>query len=1142
MQQEDSRHQGFRILVVVSRPLDLDDLPNLADQWALQSGLKRVQAPTFLKMLHPPTVEGLRSEILSGYDIVHFDGHGALGRRCPNCGALHLPEEKKCDRCAALLEDEEPKGYFAFEREDGLTDALSAEELAEIVASTPEPVKLVFLSACQSAKGGDASLQNVLLARGVPAVLGMNESVPLKATMALARPFYAGLGAGMTIIRAFENAMPALKKLENGGNLQKIPVLEGPGKDARILPARVTGRASFEAERLFGLPEHEFLGGYIRDDPPRGRKGLLSQVMDALQSGEKLVILTGQGGIGKTVLAAEAARRLAWLYPGGVFWRSAADMERLGLEETLNAFDNVFGIQFRTLPLDRKKDMVLNYLRNFDTASLLVVDNAESIKDSGFWRFLEGIPQPSAALLTTRESPPCGGREIRVPEMEREEAISLFLREARRSFPKWGERLSEEELSSLAEIAGFMQGHPLAIKLVAGQSTRRSLAGIRDELRRNPPKGVSERFDVSYNGLEEGQKDLFSRLAVFFGSMDENAIRSVCLEDDQEGHSNWESDLEELVRCSFLDRVEIAALDKKGNEVTLYRYRLHPLMRQYAACKAGDDLLARLRPRAAKHFLEYARHFKDNFDMLEWERENILAGMDWAAGLQNSFSGESKMDAASLVLKFMSALNRYLDMSGYWSEYNLRLQQAIKAAETINDQKQISGWGQNLGVNFQRMGKYDEARELHKKSLAISRELGDNSGIVSSLLNLGMLAQAIGDYDEARELYQQSMAISQDVGNKSGMCKSLHVLGNLAQATGELDEARKFYQQSIKILRELGNERDNSKLFHNMGTLAQSAGELDETRKLYQQSLAISRKLGDQYGMSRVLHQMGTLAQATGELDEARKLYQQSMKILQDLGDRKGVASSLHNLGMLAQVRGYQDEACKLYLQSLAISLELGDKVGESRSLHQMSMMAQTTGDHEKAINLCQQSLEIKKELGDKGGVSRSLHQLGMLAQAKGNHHEAFKLYQQSLAISRELGDKSGMSRSLHQLGTLAQAAGDHHEACKLFQESLAIAHDISDKSGVASSLHQMGMLAQATGEYDEARKLYQQSLKIVQELGDKSGIAFTKAQLALLEEQMGNKKEALQLIVQAEAAFLELGSPYAEQAGKDRQRLEQDQ
>ena len=381
MPQDSPTPQGFRVLVIVARPLDLQDLPNIADQWSLLGGLRRVNAPAHLKILRPPTVEGLRAEILSGYDIVHFDGHGSFGVRCPNCGGLNQAEQKKCGRCDCLLEGEKAKGYFAFEREDGKLDSLAAEELAEIVMSAPEhPTKLVFLSACESAKGGETSLQSVLLTMGVPAVLGMNESVPIKATMALAAPFYAGLGAGMTIARAFETALPSLKRLENGSELQKIPVLEGPGKDVKILPARAAGKASFEAELLFGVPEYEFVGDYIRGDPPRGRKAILSQAIDALQGGEKLVVLTGQGGIGKTVLAAEAARRLSWHYPGGIFWRSAADMERLGLEGMLNSFDNVFGQELRTLPLDRKKDTVLGYLRNYDTASLLVVDNAESIQ------------------------------------------------------------------------------------------------------------------------------------------------------------------------------------------------------------------------------------------------------------------------------------------------------------------------------------------------------------------------------------------------------------------------------------------------------------------------------------------------------------------------------------------------------------------------------------------------------------------------------------------------------------------------------------------------------------------------------------------------------------------------------------------
>jgi len=71
--------------------------------------------------------------------------------------------EQKCGRCSASLEDEKAGGYLAFERDDGTEDSLAAEDLATMINAVPgKPTKLVILSACESAKGGDASLLAVL--------------------------------------------------------------------------------------------------------------------------------------------------------------------------------------------------------------------------------------------------------------------------------------------------------------------------------------------------------------------------------------------------------------------------------------------------------------------------------------------------------------------------------------------------------------------------------------------------------------------------------------------------------------------------------------------------------------------------------------------------------------------------------------------------------------------------------------------------------------------------------------------------------------------------------------------------------------------------------------------------------------------
>ncbi len=344
----------------------------------------------------------------------------------------------------------------------------------------------------------------------------------------------------------------------------------------------------------------------------------------------------------------------------------------------LNAFDNVFGPQFRTLPLDQKKDTVLSYLRNYDTASLLVVDNAESIKDESLWRFLEGIPQPSAALVTTRESLPREGERSGFRRWSRGEATRLLWQEARRRSPRWGEHLSPEDQESLKEIAGVMKGHPLAIKLTAALLASRSLSSIRDELRRNPPKEVSERFDVSFGSLTEGQKDLFCRLAVFSSSMTEEAVGSICIEKED---SDWQSDLGELERMSFLDRIEIAAQDQEGKVSRSTATSSIPSCASMPPERRERSFWPGSGPGRRSISWNMPRVLPAISSCSAWSMRTFWRPWTGLPGSKNHPHRKGERLHHNSVLQFMSALDDYLDTLGYWNEYDRRLRQAIAAAE-----------------------------------------------------------------------------------------------------------------------------------------------------------------------------------------------------------------------------------------------------------------------------------------------------------------------------------------------------------------------------------------------------------------------------------------------------------------------------
>jgi len=138
------------------------------------------------------------------YHLIHFDGHGIFARRCPTCDVMHYPHLTTCQKCTLPLDDVPPQGYLAFENSAGDADYVSTEEMENLLLGSE--VRLVLLSACQSAVVQGESLFGGLapglIRAGVPAIVAMQFSVPVKAAIEFAKGFYGALARGESVPRA----------------------------------------------------------------------------------------------------------------------------------------------------------------------------------------------------------------------------------------------------------------------------------------------------------------------------------------------------------------------------------------------------------------------------------------------------------------------------------------------------------------------------------------------------------------------------------------------------------------------------------------------------------------------------------------------------------------------------------------------------------------------------------------------------------------------------------------------------------------------------------------------------------------------------------------------------------------------------
>jgi hypothetical protein len=196
-----------RLLYVESRPQDSTTLPPESERLAVWASLQTLTSAGSLvtENLEEPTYDALLDRTAGAdYHLIHFDGHGLFARPCPRCGSMNYPHLTTCQGCQASLEGVQPQGFLVFEDSSGKSDLVSTEHMENLLLNSQ--VRLMFLSACQTGVVRGESLFGGLgpglIRAGVPAVVAMQFSVPMSATISFAESFYSALARGETISRA----------------------------------------------------------------------------------------------------------------------------------------------------------------------------------------------------------------------------------------------------------------------------------------------------------------------------------------------------------------------------------------------------------------------------------------------------------------------------------------------------------------------------------------------------------------------------------------------------------------------------------------------------------------------------------------------------------------------------------------------------------------------------------------------------------------------------------------------------------------------------------------------------------------------------------------------------------------------------
>ncbi len=470
----------------------------------------------------------------------------------------------------------------------------------------------------------------------------------------------------------------------------------------------------------------------------------------------------GPGGIGKTELASEYARRAKATYEG--VWLVPAESDAT-LHESLATLGQKLGCQPANTPKQTALD-ALQAVRDRDAPWLILFDNATDQQSIAPY-LVAG--EKLQCLITSRHATWQGIADFAVDTLDEDEALDLL------------RQVSGREETDFALLLEKLDGYPLALVAAGGYFFERKNATVDQYLAEFDKRLKDDVADGSYKPNEEGSAppSVYGSVSLSIEALDRDAkgllslaaylspddlwlemIENGSKRNDSIGAHEWPDFVKRIAEnparlaeaVAALERASLLKREGQGNDTRLTLHRLTLAVMRARLRNNGDrwaDAAARIVNAFAPHgFAEPA----------QWNRYARLVPQ--AEALLPHAPPSQASDRA------FSQIGSYLHARGDYPGAIRFLERAMEISVAINgmDSTLHALHLNNLASSFKKNGDLDRAETLCIEAIAIDEAvLGDHPQTATHINNLADLYVRQKAFGEAEPLFQRAERIDRKV-------------------------------------------------------------------------------------------------------------------------------------------------------------------------------------------------------------------------------------------------------------------------------------------------------------------------------------------------------------------------------------------
>ncbi|MGB4873251.1 MAG: tetratricopeptide repeat protein, partial [Candidatus Promineifilaceae bacterium] len=207
--------------------------------------------------------------------------------------------------------------------------------------------------------------------------------------------------------------------------------------------------------------------------------------------------------------------------------------------------------------------------------------------------------------------------------------------------------------------------------------------------------------------------------------------------------------------------------------------------------------------------------------------------------------------------------------AGQYRQSIQQYQASVELFETVGEQKMVASMYSWQSIAAARLGDFDLAAVLRRKSLDGFAKIKDEGGLAWAHWEWGELQRIQGDLPAAREAYEKAHAIFQAQHMAAGLAFYHRGLGELAFGRQDWAAAQSQYEKSLTFLTGAHNPWIKAYVLCQLARVWVRRGDLTQARGLLGQAMEQAMMQGDKGLTLFVLAGMAELRYAEGLCPEA---------------------------------------------------------------------------------------------------------------------------------------------------------------------------------------------------------------------------------------------------------------------------------